>query len=669
MKKRMIEEEKLAAAEKLKDVQVVEGESRKTTSIGTTMGQRMEEELVRFLKVNSDVFSRTVHDLEGIDLEVMTHKLNVNPTFRPWLANVVLVPKSNKKWRMCIDFTDLNRACPKDSYPLPRINTLVDSTAGRKMMNFLDAFQDSCLEEPRGTALLQNSEKGGRFSWNKECPEAFDNLKEYLSKPPLLTKPQAGEILYIYLSTSEEAVSAVLVRAEGKEHQLIYYISKVLWRVEPMYPHREIGISFDSSSKETMPLLSVSPGDCANQSTSEAYPEVTGDEDSKRHQEWIMFVNGSFTSSKSRVGIVIKSPEADYMEHAITLEFSASNNKAGFEAILLGCKLIHAAGARRVRAYSDSQEQNLMANQLANWSAKNQFDGGKKITLLSSAAVNSEEEKKGEVEGLFIRENLTPTWTTPIVQFLTEGTLLEDRKEARKVKLRSARFVLIDGDLYKRGFLSPLLKCLSPDRAKYILREVHEGSCGNHSGTRSLTKKVLRGNQPDNPPTVENAIGRPKENWVHELPGVLWAYHTTPRESTQETPFSLVYETEAVLPAEIGEETWRIRSYNVRNSKSRREDLDFVEEKREAAERRIGIYKSKMARAYYDKVRPRKFEKGDLVLWKTETTGPVGKLEAKWDGPYIVTEVVGLGTYRLKRGDGKPLPHTWNVKNLKKYYI
>ncbi|KAL0440333.1 UNVERIFIED_CONTAM: Transposon Ty3-G Gag-Pol polyprotein [Sesamum latifolium] len=58
-----------------------------------------------------------------------------------WLANVVLVPKSNKKWRMCIDFTNLNRACPKDSYPFLRIDALVESTVGSEIMRFLDAFQ------------------------------------------------------------------------------------------------------------------------------------------------------------------------------------------------------------------------------------------------------------------------------------------------------------------------------------------------------------------------------------------------------------------------------------------------------------------------------------------------------------------------------------------------
>ena len=57
-----------------------------------------------------------------------------------WLANVVMVKKANGKWRMCVDFTDLNQACPKDSFPLPRIDQLVDSTARHKLLTFMDAF-------------------------------------------------------------------------------------------------------------------------------------------------------------------------------------------------------------------------------------------------------------------------------------------------------------------------------------------------------------------------------------------------------------------------------------------------------------------------------------------------------------------------------------------------
>ena len=57
-----------------------------------------------------------------------------------WLANMVMVKKANGKWRMCMDFTNLNKACPKDSYLLPRIDQLVDSTAGHKLLSFMDAF-------------------------------------------------------------------------------------------------------------------------------------------------------------------------------------------------------------------------------------------------------------------------------------------------------------------------------------------------------------------------------------------------------------------------------------------------------------------------------------------------------------------------------------------------
>jgi hypothetical protein len=59
-----------------------------------------------------------------------------------WLANVVLVKKSNGKWRMCVDFTDLNKACPKDSFPLPRIDLLVNSTSGHELLSFMDAFSE-----------------------------------------------------------------------------------------------------------------------------------------------------------------------------------------------------------------------------------------------------------------------------------------------------------------------------------------------------------------------------------------------------------------------------------------------------------------------------------------------------------------------------------------------
>ncbi|KAL0416592.1 UNVERIFIED_CONTAM: Transposon Ty3-G Gag-Pol polyprotein [Sesamum latifolium] len=544
------------------------------------MGQKIEEELVHFLRTNSDVFAWSVHDLTRIDPRVMMHKLNVDPNSRPvrqkkrtfgqerneiikeeveklltagyirpvqypeWLANVVLVPKPNKKWRMCIDFTYLNRACPKDSYPLPRIDVLVDSTAGCEMMSFLDAFQrynqislesqdqekttfiteqgtfcyrvmpfglnntgatyqrlvnkafkhmigcnmevyiddmlvkshskdthiqdlKECFEvvrrlrmklnpskctfgvqggkflgylisrrgieanpekiraiqkmsppttkreiqkltgriaalsrflskgAERGLPLFKILRKAEAFSWTSECQGAFDELKKYLSKPPLLTKPRDKEALYMYLSTSEEAVSAVLVRAEEEEHQLVYYVSKVLQGAELNYsPIEKMALALVVAARKLRPYFQshqvtvltnqplkhilASPNSSGRmtkwavelrehgiefeprpaikaQALADFISEITRTEEKMNNQEWKMFVDGSSTSSKSGVGIVIKSPEADYMEYAITLDFPASNNEAEYEAVLLESRLVRTAGAKKLRAFSDSQ--------------------------------------------------------------------------------------------------------------------------------------------------------------------------------------------------------------------------------------------------------------------------------------------------------------------------
>ena len=91
-----------------------------------------------------------------------------------------------------------------------------------------------------------------------------------------------------------------------------------------------------------------------------------------------------------------------------------------------------------------------------------------------------------EVQQLENREN----WMTPIILYLKDRKLPEGKDEARKLRVRAARYVLMDEVLYKRGFSQPYLKRLSPDEVNYVLREVHEGACGNHSGARSLIHKV-----------------------------------------------------------------------------------------------------------------------------------------------------------------------------------
>ncbi len=84
------------------------------------------------------------------------------------------------------------------------------------------------------------------------------------------------------------------------------------------------------------------------------------------------------------------------------------------------------------------------------------------------------------------------SWKTPIIKYLEDGTLPTNVVEARKLKIRATRFVLMQGILYRRGFSLPYLRCLDKLEAEYVMREVHEGICRNHSGARSLVHKLIR---------------------------------------------------------------------------------------------------------------------------------------------------------------------------------
>ena len=162
--------------EELEEIILDESRLEQMTKMGILASPLIRQDLVGFLRMNQDVFAWSHEDMPGIDPSVIVHRLNVNPASSPirqkkwvfaqerdkaiaeevrklleagfirevyypdWLVNVAMVKKPNGKWRMCIDFTDLNRACPKDSYPLPWIDTLVDSTARHELLSFMDAF-------------------------------------------------------------------------------------------------------------------------------------------------------------------------------------------------------------------------------------------------------------------------------------------------------------------------------------------------------------------------------------------------------------------------------------------------------------------------------------------------------------------------------------------------
>ncbi|CAL9021791.1 unnamed protein product, partial [Prunus brigantina] len=219
------------------------------------------------------------------------------------------------------------------------------------------------------------------------------------------------------------------------------------------------------------------------------------------------------------------------------------------------------------------------------------------------------------------------TWMSPIYVFLTNGTLPTYKSQARKLRYRSARYTVINDVLYKRGYTTPYLKCLTTEQGDYVLREIHSGVCGDHSGSRSLAHKAFRqgyywptmhqdanalmqncdkcqrfGNthiccrfgipfaiitdnsrqfdsevfrqfctrlkinlfftSPAHPQSngqveainkiikklLKRQLDKAKGAWPEKLPKALWAIRTSYRTATEETPFYLAFDSEAVIP-------------------------------------------------------------------------------------------------------------------------
>ena len=224
--------------------------------------------------------------------------------------------------------------------------------------------------------------------------------------------------------------------------------------------------------------------------------------------------------------MVIQTPKGDKIKCMIRLDFPTTNNEAEYEALVAGLDLAKAAGARNVIVHCDSKvitsqingeyecrsermkkyldevknridnlevkfiqiprEENECADRLANATSAEFMIPTKQV--LSFVQISSLVDDKANVQEV----NSDKNWTAPLIAYLRLGILPDGKDAARKMKVQASRFVLIRDVLYKRGFSRPYVRCLSHDKADYVMREVHEGICGNHSGARLLVHKLIR---------------------------------------------------------------------------------------------------------------------------------------------------------------------------------
>ena len=243
---------------------------------------------------------------------------------------------------------------------------------------------------------------------------------------------------------------------------------------------------------------------------------------------WKLSVDGASNAHGSGAGLILTSPEGIDIDYALRFGFHASNNEAEYEAVIAGLNLAHSLEVDQLEVHSDSQ---LVVRQIEDtYEAKSEKmvlylqkvrNLLKKFALVQVKYVPRTENSRAEALAKLataLQEDIgestpveyleepsidpygmevapvgsVPNWMDPIWDYINDGTLPDDPKEAAKIRVRSSRFTNHKGGLYKRGFLTPFLKCIAGEDTEYVLREVHEGICGNHIGARTLAGKVLR---------------------------------------------------------------------------------------------------------------------------------------------------------------------------------
>ncbi|XP_075652789.1 uncharacterized protein LOC142623281 [Castanea sativa] len=365
------------------------------------------------------------------------------------------------------------------------------------------------------------------FEWTDECQKAFEEL-------------------FLYLAVSRTAVSAALVREKDKVQRPVYFISRALRgeeerylqieklafalvtaerKLKPYFQAHTINVLTDKPLQKAMSspeaggwmalwVIELSEFDIQYQIRTAVKGQIvddfiveftfTEDQGAEEAPVWSIHMDRSSNKHAGGAGVVLHTPEGDKIECMIRLDFSTTNNEAEYEALIAGLDLAIAAGAKSMVVFSDSQIVTSQVN--GSYECKNERmkreenQDADQLAIAASAElmivpdqVLSFVQLSSLIDSTGVQEvSSEHFWMNPIVAYRKDGKLPNDKEAARKLKVKAAQFVLIKNILYKRGFSRPYLRCLTSEESNYVMREVHEGICGNHSGSRSLVHKLLR---------------------------------------------------------------------------------------------------------------------------------------------------------------------------------
>ncbi|GJW85371.1 reverse transcriptase domain-containing protein [Tanacetum coccineum] len=450
---------------------------------------------------------------------------------------------------------------------------------------------------------------------------------------------------------------------------------------------------------------------------------------------WVLFTDGSSCIDGSGAGLMITNSERMEFRYSLRFRFNATNNEAEYEALIADLWIAEQTGVKNLQANVDSRlvdnqvngiyvakelgmikyldKVKILASAFKEFSIKQVPRGeNKKANALSKMESTSfahlskqvlveelKEKSIDEKEVLVVVEEEGHTWMTLIYEYLTEEILPEEKRKARAIRRKAGSMHAGPRSVVAKALRSGYYWPTMHTNARNLIREC--SSCQVHRPVpRNLQQKLTPitspwpfykwgidiagpfSEGPDNSLVeranrslgegIEARLGEKNKNWLEDISQVLWAHRTMIKSSNGETPFSLTYGTEAVIPVEIDMPTLRTTEVDmIKNDEALEINLDLLEERREQAAIQEAKSKAKMEKYYNVRVRSTSFCPGGLVYRNNKSSHAEDgdKLGTKLEGPYEFTEALGKGSYKLRDCNRNALPRTWNVCNLNKCYV
>ncbi|CAL8112720.1 unnamed protein product [Prunus armeniaca] len=251
---------------------------------------------------------------------------------------------------------DKNKAKAIIDAPPPKNKKGVQSLLGQ--INFLRRFiaNSAGKVEPFSSLLKLKDEE--KFRWEETHQRAFDAIKEYLAKPPVLIPPKRGRPLKLYISATENSIRSLLAQDNyAKNEQVVYYLNRILTATERgrigkwtmalaeftfrYVPQQAIKGQALADFLATHPCLEIEEMDFLEVGTLSLFP-------------WHLYYDESRTSNMDRAGVIIESAKGFRTRYSFQLDFDCTNNQAEYEALIIGLEILKQLGVKSVAVMGDS---------------------------------------------------------------------------------------------------------------------------------------------------------------------------------------------------------------------------------------------------------------------------------------------------------------------------